>query len=94
MGFYGQVMYEFTKMFSKFMITQASASEIPTAPPETSQDKFFEAKGWEYHYEITQTDLGPFAATYFTKDNYKFIIEFNHTSLDGYWIIIYFDILK
>ena len=61
---------------------------------EYSLDKFFEAKGWEYHYEITQTDLGPFAATYFTKDNYKFIIEFNHTSLDGYWIIIYFDILK
>ena len=61
---------------------------------EYSLDKFFEAKGWEYHYEITQTDLGPFTTTYFTKDNYKFIIEFNHTSLDGNWIIIYFDILK
>ena len=26
----------------------------------SSLDKFFETKGWEYHYEITKTDLGPF----------------------------------
>ena len=56
MGFYGQVMYEFTKMFSKFMITQASASEIPTAPPETSQDKFFEATTMWEQFNIEPTN--------------------------------------
>ena len=48
MGFYGQVMYEFTKMFSKFMVTQHSNSEIPITPPTTPVSKHFEATSmWE-----------------------------------------------
>ena len=38
------------------MITQASASEIPTAPPETSQDKFFEATTMWEQFNIEPTN--------------------------------------
>ena len=48
MGFYGQVVYEFTKMFSKFMITKKSDDEEPITPPEINNDIFLEASNmWE-----------------------------------------------
>ena len=33
--------------------------------------EFFEGKGWEYHYDTWQTDLGPKYSQYLTKDNNK-----------------------
>ena len=55
-NFYGQVMYEFTKMFSKFMVTPTSTSEIPITPPEDSQDKFFEATTMWEQFNIEPTN--------------------------------------
>ena len=56
MSFYGQVMYEFTKMFSKFMVTQHSNSEIPIIPPETPVSKHFEATTMWEQFNIEPTN--------------------------------------
>lgn len=54
MGFYGQVVYEFTKLFSKFLITKSSSTEIPVTPPDENQPIFLEADNmWE------QIDIKP-----------------------------------
>lgn len=54
MGFYGQVVYEFTKLFSKFLITQTNSSEAPIIPPVTNQSILLEADNmWE------QVDIKP-----------------------------------
>lgn len=52
MSFYGQVVYEFTKVFSKLMITQVNNSELPVALE--NKNVFFEASDmWE------QIDIKP-----------------------------------
>ena len=55
---------------------------------------FFESKGWEYHFETTQTELGPIYSTYFTKNDYNFYIEFVNSYIEEEWIIINFDVYK
>ena len=56
-----------------------------------TMEGFFEEKGWEYHFETTQTDLGPKYSEYFTKDNHTFSIDYRILSTDEELIIIYFD---
>ena len=54
MGFYGQVVYEFTKLFSKLMITQSNSEQDPVIPPIENQNIFLEADNmWE------QIDIKP-----------------------------------
>ena len=48
MGFYGQVVYEFTKLFSNINITPSDSSETPLSPDAENADVFFEATDmWE-----------------------------------------------
>ena len=55
---------------------------------------FFESKGWEYHFETTQTELGPIYSMYYTKENYKFYIDYKLNSLEEECIIIHFDVFE
>lgn len=48
MGFYGQVVYEFTKLFSNINVTPSNTSEEPVVPDAENQDVFFKATDmWE-----------------------------------------------
>ena len=56
MGFYGQVVYEFTKMFSKFMVIKNQNSEIPIIPSDNPVDKFFEATTMWEQFNVEPTN--------------------------------------
>ena len=48
MGFYGSVIYEFTKMFSRLKVTRKNDNEIPITPPENNSSLLLEAGSmWE-----------------------------------------------
>ena len=55
-NFYGQVMYEFTKMFSKFMVIKNANSDTPITPPDNPTDKFFEATTMWEQFNIEPTN--------------------------------------
>lgn len=55
--------------------------------------EFFEGKGWEYHHDTWQTDLGPKYSQYLTKDNDKIIVKFRQV-MDEQYIVFYFNIFN
>lgn len=59
-----------------------------------TREGFFEEKGWEYHFETWQTDLGPKYSEYFTKDNYRIVVYFRIDVFDNQYIYFDFDILN
>lgn len=56
--------------------------------------EFFEGKGWEYHYDTWQTDLGPKYSQYLTKDNNKIIVNFRLHLMEKQYIIFDFNIFN
>ena len=81
MSFYGNVVYEFTKMFSKILVKRVSSSSEFLAAPQKNEDEFAATDMWE---QVEFTPGNRWIQLDGSKDaNNKKIIAFAHTAPDS-----------